>query len=476
MDIAALREAIKENLATRAEKQTALDTARADLKSIADGVEARGDKAPNADEVKAHTEARDRATKAQAEITELDEARTEIEQRVDDWEASEAARDAAEKSAERYGGTTPTRVRVGTEEPVYRKDAPHSFFRDLYAYRYEADPVAADRIIRHTRMTQVEARSVGTAQFGEPGGLVIPQFLLDDFAPVARQGRPFADFIGGRDLPPEGMTLHVPRGNTGTVVVSQTTENSAVAEQDVDISDVLVAVRTIAGQQNLSRQALDRGRGTDETVMQDLAEAYTAELDRQVIDGTGANGQHLGVMSTTNVATVTSNTATGVSQLKLVADAVQRIHSDRFMPASVVVVHPRRWAFWVQSTDSNGRPLVTPQAYGPQNVFGVGDLTIANGIVGTIYGLPVLADPNIPTDESNVSGSTGEDVIIVTRHTDLRLWEDDPLPRRVRFEETLAGQLTVKIVAWDYSAFSAARYPTATVVVAGSGLQTPTFS
>lgn len=473
MDIEQLREAIKKNLTERQEKQTTLDEARAALKKIADGVEERGDTSPNADEVKAHAEAREKATKAQADIKELDEARSEMEQRVDDWEASEAARQAAEKSAEKYGGTQPLPIRGGKEEQVYRKDSPHSFFGDLYAYRYGADPLAADRIVRHARQTELEARDAATTAFA---GLVIPQFLVDDFAPVARAGRPLANFIGGRDLPPDGMTFNVPRGNTGTVVVSQTSENTAVAEQDVDNADVAVAVRTIAGQQDMSRQALDRGRNTDELVMADLAAAYTAELDRQVINGTGANGQHLGILSTTDVATVTVTSTSGVTQIRQVADAVQRVHSERFMPATVVVVHPRRWAFWAQSTDSNGRPLVTPRGNGPQNVFGTGDLTMADGIVGDIYGLPVLTDPNIPTTLSHDSdeGST-DDAVIVTRHSDMILWEDDPLPRRVRFEETLAGQLTVKVVAWDYSAFTAARYPSASIVLTGSGLTTPTF-
>lgn len=466
-----LRADIKTNLDDREKEQNRYDEARSKLDDTTRVAKDRGDGVLNEDETKALKDADKQADDARTAMRSLDEARAEMEQRVDDITAAEEARQAAEASAKRYGGTESTPIRVGKEEAVYRKDQPHSFFGDLYKYRYDADPLAADRILRHARQTESETRDASTGDFA---GLVIPQFLVDDFAPVARAGRPLANFIGGRDLPPDGMTFNVPRGNTGTVVVSQTSENTAVAEQDIDNSDVAVAVRTIAGQQDVSRQSLDRGRNTDEMVMADLAAAYAAELDRQVVNGTGANGQHLGILSTTDVATVTVTGTNGVTQIRQVADAVQQIHSARFMPASVVVVHPRRWAYWAQSTDSNGRPLVTPMGNGPQNVWSVGGLTMADGIVGDIYGLPVLTDPNIPTTLSNDSQGN-EDTVIVTRASDLILWEDDPLPRRVRFEETLAGALTVKIVAWDYSAFTAARYPSASVVLAGSGLTTPTF-
>src|SRR5690606_5214449 len=215
VDIEQLREAHKKNLAEREQKQKALDEARAAMKKVTDGAEARGDGALSADEVKAHTEARDKATALVAEIKALDEARAETEQRIDDWEASEAARAAAEESAKRYGGTE--RVERVNEPDLYRKGGEHSFFSDIYRMRYDADPMATERIMRHQRVHDSEARAVGTSAFA---GLVVPQYLTEDYAAVAREGRPLADFIGARPLPPEGMTLNVPRGDTGTLVNS----------------------------------------------------------------------------------------------------------------------------------------------------------------------------------------------------------------------------------------------------------------
>lgn len=474
MDINQLREAVQKNLEERKGKQSEEDEARSEMEKITTTVEERGAAKPNDDETKTYAEARDKRAKAKEALAKLDADRAELEQRIEDIEASETARKAAEESAKKYGGDGTPAVRVGAEEPVYRKDRPErSFFRDMYNYRVGADPGAADRIIRHQRQAESEMRDASSDAFA---GLVIPQFLVEDFAPVARQGRPFANFIGSRDLPPDGMTLNVPRGDTGTLVLSQTSQNNAVAEQDVANTDIVVPVVTIAGQHDMSRQSVDRGRNTDDEVMADLAEAYTAELDRQTLNGSGANNQHFGVLSTTGIGTVTVVSVTGVTQVRKVAEAISSVHGSRFMPATVIVVHPRRWAYWSQSVDDNNRPLVTPRANGPQNTFGVGDLVSASGIVGDLYGLPVMTDANIPTTLSfDVTAGATTDPVIVTRATDLRLYENDPLPRRVRFEETLAGNLTVKIVAYDYSAFTAARYTSGTVVLTGSGLTTPTF-
>jgi len=478
VDIEQLREAIKKNLTERATKQADLDKARDDLKAVADGAEQRGEGNLNADEVKAHGEARARATNTQAELKALDEARSEMEQRVDDIEASEAARKAAEESAKRYGGTENTHIRMGAEEPVYRKDQrSQSFFGDLYAWRFHADIDAGDRLRRHQQMTATEARAVTTGGLGADGGLVIPQFLVEDFAAVARAGRPFANFVGSRPLPPEGMTLNVPRGNTGTIVGSQATQNTAATSQDYGVVDIQVPVVTIAGQQDMSRQSIDRGRNSDNEIMEDLASAYGTEQDRQVLDGSGSNGQHTGVLTTNDISTVTVSSTTASVQIRQVADAIQRVHSTRFMSPTIIVAHPRRWASWVGSEDGNGRPLVTPGSVA-QNTFGTGDLVAPDGVVGQLFGVPVLLDANVPTSVSTgtAAGQTQTDVVIVTRASDYRLFEDSPVPNRVRFEETLAGQLTVKIVAWDYSGFTAGRYTTGTRILSGVGFTAPGFA
>lgn len=459
-----IRDKIRELLAERETHQQRMD-------AVLSGVQQRGDDAVlNADEHQQFTEARDK-------IKAIDEQRMGLQQQESAMLEAEDARQAAAEASKRYGGSdAPTPVRVTSEPVTYRAGGEHSFFRDAYVRR--DDPAAAERIARHQR-EHAEQRAVGTGAFG---ALIVPQFLTDMFAPIARAGRPLLNTLDPMALPPEGTALNIPRGTTGTIVGSQTGENTAVSEQNFDETDLVVNLRTIAGQQDISRQSLDRGTpGLDQIVMRDLAAAYATELDRQVINGTGTNGQHLGILSVTAIGSVTfSNSAAGstvpVLYAKL-ADAIQRINSNRFLPATAVAMHPRRWGWVTAARDSQGRPLALANSQMPQNAIGVGEAASYGQVVGTLLNLPVITDANIPTSVSSSTASgTSEDVVLVYRAPDLHLWEDSPEPLMVEFRETLAGQLTVKVVAWSYSFFTAERYPTATVVISGSSLTTPTFS
>ncbi|OJV23341.1 MAG: hypothetical protein BGO26_10260 [Actinobacteria bacterium 69-20] len=95
-----------------------------------------------------------------------------------------------------------------------------------------------------------------------------------------------------------------------------------------------------------------------------------------------------------------------------------------------------------------------------------------------MQGLPVITDANIPT---NV-GTQSEDQVLVLDTAHPLLWEDGSgIPTQFRLEQTLGGQLTVKLVVYSYIAFTAGRYPGAVGVVggkdatAGQGLIAPTF-
>lgn len=451
---------------------TERDGLSARLDDVIAEVEARGDSDFRADEKR-------RFDGISKSIRELDRELVGLRADEDGMLENQRAQDAAAAAQQHYAGhstsTGWSAARVTSEPHTYGERGDHSFIRD--AMTRFSDPDAAERIARSQREALVDKRaSVGTAGFG---ALVVPQYLTDFYAEVVRSGRPFLNAIAGEDLPDEGMSLNIPRGTTGTSVLQQTSENTQVASVTFDETTLVVPVNTYSGDQDVSRQALDRGRGTDRIIFSDLGAAYVTRVNFDALQGPGTNGRHLGILSTTNgVTTVTfSGTAgqtTAAGLHSKVAESVAWIAGARFLQPTVVVMHPRRWAWILNARDSQGRPLVVPNQQVPQNAMGLGS---GASPVGTLLGLPVVTDASIPTtvSSSTFSGAT-EDQVIVTRAEDIHIWEDSPGPTTVEFRETLAGQLTVKVVAWGYSAFTAGRYPTSTAIISGSSLTTPTFS
>jgi HK97 family phage major capsid protein len=183
------------------------------------------------------------------------------------------------------------------------------------------------------------------------------QYLLDQAATLARAMRPFANALPGYQLPPLGMSVVVTKVTTGTATAAQTTQNTGATETDMVTTDVTIPVVTIMGQQDVSRQAIERGAITDSLIFSDLVADYATRLDSQLISGTGSNGQHKGIIT---AATGTDSYAgtTAAAFYGSVNAALSRVASNRYAPATVVVMHPRRWHWLLSKSDTAGRPLV----------------------------------------------------------------------------------------------------------------------
>jgi len=431
-------------------------------------------------------------------IRVLNEERSSIEARIADLEqvVAESANAVART------GVTDSSVRINREPRVYSPHSEHSFFVDAYQGVMGGSIQARQRLERHMTEMSVERelrareaqelRSTTTSSFA---GLVVPQYLVDQAALALRNGRPVANLCARLPLPDQGMTLTVPRGTTGAATAIQATENTSVQSTDEVWANVSIPVVTIAGQQDVSRQSLERGApGLDQLVWSDLAGAYAANLDTQVLTGSGAGGQMLGVQNTASIfaATAFGAAPTAVNFASKIAGQIASIAgAGTVIQPRVVIMHPRRWG-WLQSlADSSNRPLAVALPLGPYNSAA---LVTAPGVysgdgaptdqarpqfVGMLAnGLPVCTDANVPTSV----GTNVEDLVFVVDNAQLLLWEDgDGSPRMLRFEQTLGNQLTVKLVAYGYAGFTAGRYPQAVGKIGGldtvatQGLVAPTF-
>jgi HK97 family phage major capsid protein len=413
-----------------------------------------------------------------AKVDTLVEESRSLDSKIEKLTAQAAADTKAAEARSAYSdvvmpkGTATTKIT--SEARTYSSANPDvSFVKDAFTAKFSNDYAASERLARHSREEEIERRSVGTGNFA---GLVIPQFLVDLAAPFARAGRPTADFATNKMLlPAAGMTLNISRMTTGTTTAVQAAENDAVSNTNADDTLLTVNVRTIAGQQDISKQAIERGTGIDQFIIQDLIRGWHTTLDNQILNGDGNAGAMVGLEGTvgTNNVVFTEAAPTVALLYPKLADAYQEVQTNVFQNPTHWVMHPRRLAFLLAGVDGSSRPLVLPALNGPMNAVATGAGQAYYGNSGyTLMGLPIIADANVRTD---AGAGANEDRIYCVNANELHLWEQAGSPFALNFDATGAGSLTIKSVVYGYSAFTAGRYPGAVSIISGTGLVAPTF-
>ena len=174
-----------------------------------------------------------------------------------------------------------------------------------------------------------------------------------------------------------------------------------------------------------------------------------------MLQGSGTNGQVLGTLLTPGISAIAVSAVTIQGVYGAIANAIQQIHSARFLPPEVIVMHPRRWGWFLSLLDNQQRPLFLPAANSPMNVGGVLTDVASQQVVGQMHGLPVVTDPNITTTAGVGTAPGTNDIILVLRASDVVLWESGVRARVL--PETKAQNLTVVLQIYGYLAFSAAR-------------------
>lgn len=438
-------------------QQAERDARQADLDSIVEAASAEN-RDLNDDEAAKFAEAKSALVGADDELVAL---------RAREAELIELDERRAAAAAVRPANAEVGSVSVRTEERTYRPDGEHSFLSDLFARDMRmGDRDAEERLYRHS----MEHRATAVAGMA---GAVPPAYLVDQYAAIARAGRPFLNSLNSLDLPPDGVSFVIPRGNTGTTA-AQTVEGAGFTDGDLANADITSSVNLTTAKTDISRTLFMRGGAVvDQILFPDLMAAAEVQLNASCLTGNGTAPNHLGVLEVGSIESVTYTDAspTVTEAWPKLSDAIQRINSLRYMPATVIYMHPRRWGWITSATDTSGRPLFEFSTTPPNSVIGLGRAAEYGQVVGTLQGLPVVTDASIPT---NLGAGTNEDRIIVARSTDILFWEDSVM--QFSFEQALStapGQ--VRLAVGKFALFVPGRYPKSIAVISGTGLAAPTF-
>lgn len=448
------------------------DAAEAKRNAISAALEQRMADAKEGDPAPTLTEAEE------AEYRSAVEAIRAADSRIPELREAIAA-DQAAAEARRQLGVMAQHVRIKSEPMEYDRGTEHSWFRDVARALDpgQRDEVAAGRLRRYREQVDhvlaaagAEKRANMNTTDGTGGEFVPPLWLVNQYVPIARAGRVTAELCRMVPLPAGTDSINMPTVASGSTVAAQT-QGSAASNTDMTTSSVSATVRTAAGQQVIAMQLLDQSPiNFDEVIFQDLMSYHAAYIDSQVLNGAGSPSI-TGILGTASInsTTYTDASPTVAECYPKLADAIQKIHTNRYLPPQAWVMHPVRWAWFLAALDSTNRPLVVPNVQGPQNAFAGFENVRSEGAVGALMGLPVYTDANVPT---TLGGGT-EDAIIAARFDDLYLYEG-ALRTRVLFE-TDANTLQVRFQLWNYFAFLASRYPKSIAKITGTGLAAPSF-
>lgn len=460
-----IERAVAELVGLRAER----DRLTGDLESLREALD-KGDASVTAERVDGKVAERvavdAKIDQAAARLTEL-----EAEQKRDDEIVAMASRTVPTNAKPSYDEVG----RTGREERTYRPDTDpkgKSFLRDVGA-AFLGNFQAARRLERHMEEEREHLpagfaeRAAGTGAFA---GLVVPQYLTDLVAPAAAAARPFADICTSHDLPAAGNTVNISRVTTATSAAAQSAENASVSETNIDDTLLTETMFTVAGQQTLSRQAIDRGIGTEEVTLGDLVRRYHTALDAKLL-----NDATTGLTNVAQSVAYTDASPTAAELWPKILNGqanLEAVMLDQGVGDLYAVMHSRRWA-WLQSQVGTswpfvGQPGIPTQAGGVNYATGYG-----MGVRGILpNGIKVVVDNNIAT---NLGAGTNEDEIYIVNAAELHLWEDPAAPLLIRAEQPAAASLGVLLVVYGYAAYSFRRYTNGHQKIAGTGLVTPTF-
>jgi hypothetical protein len=424
----------------------------------------------------------DLVAQVRAEKDGHDAALDDLEARIADLQA-EQARDDETARLQATIESTETRkpaynevARVGAEKRTYSPDTDKggkTFLRDV-GLAFLGNYQAQDRLARHSQEEFVERgqdfteRAAGTGAFA---GLVVPQYLTDMYAPSAKANRPFADAMNKHDLPPDGMTVNLSRITTGTSAAIQASENTGVSETNIDDTLLTLNVQTNSGQQTLSRQAIERGTGVEDAMLDDLFRAYSTTLDSTLLNQ-ATNGLTNVAGASNTYVDATPTVAELYPKFAACLSAVEGVLLDQDPGDNIAVMHARRW-YWLQNALGSTWPLMSqPGIVAQQGLTNYAE-RYGGGFRGVLpNGTAVVVDNNITT----TAGGGTEDEIYIGSIREAHLWEDPNAPMMIRAEQTAAASLGVLFVVYGYFAYTFARYTGGWQKISGTGLIAPTFS
>lgn len=264
---------------------------------------------------------------------------------------------------------------------IESKEAPKSLgqqFTDSAAFKSMKDGVSG--------RARIELKNTIIGEGGSPADPVDtlnPADRMVGIVPGAFRSLSLLDFI------PTGVTtsnlVEYTRDAGFTNDAVETREGAQKPESDQDFELISVPVRTIAHFIKISKQVMDDAPAVATYIDRRLRHGVLNRLQTQVVNGNGTSPNIAGILATGNSTTVTAATADNdfdfANKLKYAVIAAE------YSP-SVYMINPADWGRMERLKKGTGDASYIGQE-GAINY-------LQNGLIPTLWGLPVVASNAIP--------------------------------------------------------------------------------
>lgn len=352
-------------------------------------------------------------------------------------------------------------------ELIYRaQESEFNPLADLHAMQ-RGDSAAAGRIFAHNAENAHRVRLEGeridrATTTALLGGLVIPEYLVNDLVPYVSEGRQLANVVTRRPL--TRLTTTLPAVTSAAAMGMVASEGTAYTSANYGTAGRDIVAKTVGGYVDVSVESLQFGSLDQGAVFIDLFRDYNKIIERQIFNGADASGEVEGIFNADGLNSVTATSATsGAAELHAkVVEAASKVHTAIEEEATYVVMSSIRWYKLLSEVGTDKRPLL-----------GMTDGQYFNAL-GQATAMRTFG--NLPVILSNAiyNGITsGDTKVVVTKASDLWLLEaNNGIPTNIVAEPLVKNGL-VTFAARNFIGFTAERRPGATTVI--TGLPVPTF-
>jgi HK97 family phage prohead protease/HK97 family phage major capsid protein len=236
-------------------------------------------------------------------------------------------------------------------------------------------------------------------------------------------------------LPAAGLTVDYAKVTTNDAAVGvQSTENTAISQGNIVIDNVSAAVKTYAGQSEISKQLVERSSTPYlDTAFQAMAIAYANTTNAAVVSALAALDMTGKVMD--------ADGGTAKSILEGITDGAKYIKVNSGLTPEFLLVDPVAYKYLVSVADTTGRPIVRLDG-GAANGESIGFAAPAQ-LSGTIFGLPIIVDTTLSSGQVFLANSQA-----------VKVFESAGAP--VRLVDDISGQstLTNSYAVYGYAAIT----------------------